>query len=211
VPETAAFATKGDLAQAMLARAFAASVPAAWVTGDEIYGNDGDLRRWLEAQDRPYVLAVARSHPVWRDGVQVRVEALVDEIPPAGWQRITVDAGSKGPRVYDWACAPLPYWTAAGATHWLLMRRSVGKPNDLAFYRAWGPDDVALEQFAQVAGRRWAIEEGFQRAKEIGLDQYEVRSWQGWHRHITLCLLAHAFLVVTRAAVSGEKGGPRPT
>ncbi len=211
VPPDVTFATKGDLAQAMLARAFAAGVPAAWVTGDESYGNDGDLRRWLEAQDRPYVLAVARSHPVWRDGVQVRVEALAADIPDDAWQRLDVGAGSKGPRVYDWACARLPYWTADGRAHWLLIRRSVAKPDALAFYRAWGSDDVAIEQLARVAGRRWAIEEGFQRAKELGLDQYEVRRWEGWHRHITLCLLAHAFLVVTRAAASGEKGGPRPT
>jgi SRSO17 transposase len=211
VPAAVAFATKGDLAQSMLARAFAAGVPAAWVTGDEVYGNDGGLRRWLEAQDRAYVLAVARSHLVWGEGVQIRVEALVADIPPDGWQRRAVGAGSKGPRVYDWACARLPYWTADGRAHWLLIRRSVAKPDELAFYRAWGSDDVAIEQLAQVAGRRWAIEEGLQRAKEIGLDQYEVRRWEGWHRHITLCLLAHAFLVVTRAAASDEKGGPLPT
>lgn len=212
VPAAVAFATKGDLAQAMLARAFAADVPAAWVTGDEVYGNDGNLRRWLETQDRPHVLAVARSHPVWRSGEQVRVDALVPELPPDGWRRLSVGAGSKGPRVSDWAGARLPYWTADGRSHWLLIRRSVTKPDELAFYRAWGPDDVALEQLAHVAGRRWAIEESVQRAKAIGLDQYEVRRWDGWHRHITLCLLAHAFLVVTRAAtVSAEKGGTMPT
>jgi SRSO17 transposase len=209
VPAAVAFATKGDLAQAMLARAFAADVPAAWVTGDEPYGNDGDLRRWLEAQERPYVLAVARSHPVWRGGVQVRVEALLTEIPNDAWRRIVVGAGSKGPRLYDWAWARLPYWTAAGWAQWLLIRRSVSKPDEVAFHRAFGRDDVTGETLAQVAGRRWAIEEGFQRAKEIGLDQYEVRRWEGWHRHITLCLLAHAFLVVTRSATaSSEKGGP---
>src|SRR5262249_43828790 len=155
--------------------------------------------------DRPYVLAVARSHPVWQAGRQVRVEVLANDVPADGWQRVVVGAGSKGPRVYDWACARLPYWTAAGRAHWLLIRRSVAKPDELAFYRVWGPDDVALAQLAQVAGRRWTIEEGFQRAKEIGLDQYEVRSWHGWHRHITLCLLAQAFLAVTRA--TAEKGG----
>jgi SRSO17 transposase len=205
VPETVVFATKGDLAQAMLARAFAAAVPAAWVTGDEPYGNDGDLRRWLETQDRAYVLAVARSHPVWRGGAQVRADALLDAIPADGWQRLAVGAGSKGPRLYDWACARLPYWTADGRAQWLLIRRSLAKPDEVAFYRAFGPDDTTTATLAQVAGRRWAIEEGFQRAKEIGLDQYEVRSWQGWHRHITLCLLAQAFLAAARAVA--EKGG----
>ncbi len=160
----------------MLARAFAAEVPAAWVTGDEVYGNDGDLRRWLEAQQRPYVLAVARSHPVWQDGVQVRVDALVPQIPADGWQRIDVGAGSKGPRLYDWACARLPYWTEDGWAQWLLIRRSVSDPEELAFYRAFGREETTVAELARVAGTRWTIEEGFQRAKAIGLDQYEVRS-----------------------------------
>ncbi len=208
VPPDVRFATKGELAQAMLARAFAAAVPAAWVTGDEIYGNDGTLRRWLEGQQRPYVVAVARSHPIWHDGVQVRVEALLAEVPEDGWQRIEVGAGSKGPRLYDWACTRLPYWTPEGWAQWLLIRRSATKPEEVAFYRAFGPETTTVADLARVAGTRWTIEEGFQRAKEVGLDQYEVRRWEGWYRHITLCLLAHAFLEVTRAAAqSGAKGG----
>jgi len=208
IPPEIGFATKGDLAQTMLARAFAADVPAAWVTGDEIYGNDGDLRRWLEGQQRPYVLAVARSHAVWQQGRQVRVDTLLADIPGDGWQRLNVGAGSKGPRVYDWACARLPYLTPEGWAQWLLLRRSVSDPENLAYYRAFGHDEVTIEELARVAGTRWVIEEGFQRTKAIGLDQYEVRSWSGWYRHITLCLLAHAFLAVTRAsAASGEKGG----
>jgi SRSO17 transposase len=207
IPATVTFATKGDLAQTMLARAFAADVPAAWVTGDEIYGNDGDLRRWLEGQQQSYVLAVARNHPVWDAGVQVRVETLVAQIPEEAWQRLEVGAGSKGPRIYDWAGARLPYLTDDGWAQWLLIRRSVSDPGDLAFYRAFGPEDTSVAELARVAGTRWVIEEGFQRAKAIGLDQYEVRSWQGWYRHITLCLLAHAFLAVTRATAAGAKGG----
>lgn len=211
IPPEVGFATKGDLAQTLLARAFAAGVPAAWVTGDEIYGNDGDLRRWLEEQQRAYVLAVARSHPIWDGGVQVRVETLVDQIPEDGWQRLELGAGSKGPRIYDWACARLPYLTEGGWAQWLLLRRSVSDPHDLAFYRAFSPETTPIAALARVAGTRWIIEEGFQQAKAIGLDQYEVRSWQGWHRHITLCLLAYAFLAVTRAAAEGEKGGMSPT
>jgi SRSO17 transposase len=209
VPAEVRFATKGELAQAMLARAFAADVPSVWVTGDEIYGNDGGLRRWLEGEGRPYVLAVARSHSVWQDGVQVPAETLLATIPEAGWQRIDVGAGSKGPRIYDWACGQLPYLTEDGWAQWLLIRRSVSQPEELAFYRGFGRAGTTLEELAQVAGTRWAIEEGFQRAKEIGLDQYEVRRWAGWHRHVTLCLLAHAFLAVTQAAAQCDgKGGP---
>jgi SRSO17 transposase len=210
VPPEVTLATKGDLAQTMLARALAADVPAAWVTGDEIYGNDGDLRRWLERAAHPYVLAVARSHPVWQDGVQVRADSLLATIPGQGWQRIDVGAGSKGPRLYDWACGRLPYETEAGWAQWLLIRRSVSQPEEVAFYRAYGREATTLAELARVAGTRWTIEEGFQRAKEVGLDQYEVRRWEGWHRHITLCLLAHAFLEVTRAAAAGGKGGATP-
>jgi SRSO17 transposase len=218
VPSEVSFATKGELARAMLARAFAAEVPAAWVTGDEPYGNDGELRRWLEAQRRPYVLAVARSHPVWAavDGGprQVRADDLVATIPEGGWQRLDIGAGSKGPRVFDWARGRLPFRTEEGFAQWLLIRRSVSRPAELAFYHASGPAETPVEVLARVAGTRWAIEEGFERAKgEVGLDQYEVRSWAGWHRHVTLCLLAHAVLAVTRAAAnaSREKGALPPT
>jgi SRSO17 transposase len=207
VPPDVRFATKGELAKTMLERAFAAAVPAAWVTGDEVYGNDGALRRWLEGERRPYVLAVACSHAVWDGGVQVRVDALVGQIPAEAWQRLDVGAGSKGPRRYDWACARLPYGTEDGWAQWLLIRRSLPDPTELAFYRAFGPEETTIAELARVAGTRWTIEESFQRAKAIGLDQYEVRRWEGWYRHITLCLLAYAFLEVTRAEATDAKGG----
>lgn len=208
IPPEVPFATKSDLAQAMLARAFAAGVPAAWVTGDEVYGNDGDLRRWLEGAQRPYVLAVACSHSVWQGGVRMRADALIGAIPGEGWARIDVGAGSKGPRLYDWACGRLPYLAQDGGAQWLLIRRSVAKPEEVAYYRAFAPEETPIADLARVAGTRWVIEEGFATAKgEVGLDQYEVRRWDGWHRHVTLCLLAHAFLEVTRAAIPAEKGG----
>jgi len=213
VPEAVRFATKGDLAQEMLGRAFAAQVPAAWVTGDEVYGNDGALRRWLEAEGRPYVLAVACSHAVWQAGVQLRVDALLEHVPRNAWRRIDVGAGSKGPRLSDWACARLPYGTEAGWAPWLLIRRSVAKPEELAFYRAFGRAETTVAELARVAGTRWVIEEGVARAKgEVGLDHYEVRRWDAWHRHVTLCLLAHAFLEVTRTAThAGAKKGATTT
>ena len=117
---------------------------------------------------------------------------------------------SKGPRLFDWACGRLPYRTEGGVAQWLLIRRSVSRPEELAFYHASGPVETPVDVLARVAGTRWAIEEGFERAKgEVGLDQYEVRSWAGWHRHVTLCLLAHAFLAVTRASANDRaaKGG----
>ena len=135
-------------------------------------------------------------------------------VPGDGWQRIDVGAGSKGPRVFDWACGRLPFRSAEGWAQWLLIRRSLARPEELAFYHAYGPAETPVAALARVAGTRWVIEEGFERAKgEVGLDQYEVRSWAGWHRHVTLCLLAHAFLAVTRAAANagGDKGAPAAT
>jgi SRSO17 transposase len=215
VPDDVSLHTKPHLARRMLARAFAAGVPAAWVTGDAVYGNDGQFRRWLEGEEQPYVLAVARSHMVWADGlVQRRVEALVADLPDEAWHRIDVGAGSKGPRVYDWACGRLSYVTAEGWAQWLLVRRSLSEPEDLAYYRVFALADTPLAVMARVAGTRWSIEEGFERAKgAVGLDQYEVRKWDAWYRHITLCLLAHAFLEVTRAAANATaaKGGSRTT
>ena len=208
IPEAVRFATKPQLARALLARTFAAAVPAGWVTGDEVYGNDGGLRRWLEGEQRPYVLAVACSHVVWDRGAQVRVDALVDQIPPEGWQRIDVGAGSKGPRLSDWACARLPYGTAAGWAPWLLLRRSVSDPTEIAYYRAFGSEATPVGELARVAGRRWTIEGCLEEAKgEVGLADYEVRRWDGWYRHVTLALLAHAVLAVTRAAAA-KRGGP---
>lgn len=211
IPAAVRFQTKPGLARQMLARAFAAGVPAAWVTGDAVYGNDGQFRRWLESEQRAYVLAVARSHMVWTAGFrQRRVGTLVAELPAEAWHRLVVGAGSKGPRVYDWACGRLPYVTDPGWAQWLLVRRSIADPNELAFYRVFAPADTPLPELARVAGSRWSIEEGFERAKgDVGLDHYEVRTWDAWYRHITLGLLAHAFLEVTRARANfaAAKGG----
>ncbi len=210
VPETIAFATKGELAKRMLARAFAAQVPAAWVVGDTIYGGD-DLRRWLEAQGRPYVLAVPCTHGLWTAGQQVEAQALVAGLPDAAWARLSAGEGSQGPRWYDWACLALPYDAPSGMAHWLLARRGIGDPSERAYYRICGPAEMTPAALVRVAGCRWCIETAFEEAKGlVGLDQYEVRKWAAWHRHITLALLAHAALVVTRArAAAEEKGAAR--
>ncbi len=211
IPPTVPFATKPALARTMLARAFAADVPAAWVTGDSVYGSDSKLRFWLQAEHRPYVLAVTGAHHIWDGGVQRRVAGVVADLPEDAWQRLTVGAGSKGSRIFDWALARLPYDTESGFGQWLLVRRSLREPAELASYRVFGPEATTLAEMARIAGTRWVIEEGFARAKgEVGLDQYEVRRWDGWYRHITLCLLAHAFLEVTRATANdatAKKGG----
>jgi len=209
VPDTVAFATKPQLAQRMLARAFAAGVPAAWVTGDELYGNDTDLRRWLEQTHHPYVFAVAGSHPIWHTGSQERADALIASLPDIRWGTLSCGAGSQGERWYDWACIQLLYDRVGEMQHWLLIRRGRSDPSELAYFRAYGPETISLETLVRVAGMRWAIEENFEDAKElVGLDQYEVRKWRAWYRHITLALLAYAYLEVTRRQLrDGQKGG----
>ncbi len=208
VPEAVRFATKGELAQRMLARAFAAGIPAAWVAGDTIYGSD-ELRRWLEGQGRHYILAVPCTHGLWTAGRQVKAQALADGVPDAAWARLSAGDGSQGPRWYDWACLALPYATRPGTAQWLLVRRSVGDPTERAYYRVYGPADTTVDALARVAGRRWCIETAFEDAKGlVGLDQYEVRKWEAWHRHVTLSLLAYAALVVARTgATAGEEKG----
>ena len=200
----------------MLARAFAAGVPAAWVTGDEVYGDDGRLRAWLEEQERAYVLAVSCDQRVWSDGRHQRVGCAFAALPAGAWERLSAGEGSQGPRLYDWAWVPLASRRRPGTAQWVLARRSLSDPTEVAYYRAYGPAGTPLAALVRVAGARWAIEEGFERAKDlVGLDQYEVRRWRAWYRHITLALLAHAYLEVTRAqataapgARTAEKRGP---
>jgi SRSO17 transposase len=185
-------------------------VSAAWVVGDEIYGDDGALRRWLETARRAHVLAVSCSHAIWHGGRAERADALVAGLPAAAWATLSAGAGSQGERLYDWACLQLPYERAPGTARWLLVRRSLSDPTELAYYRAFGSAGTPLPALVRVAGLRWAIEEGFEDAKgAVGLDQYEVRTWTAWHRHVTLVVLAHAYLEATRrAANADQKGGP---
>ena len=211
VPEGVVFCTKAQLAQQMISRAVAAGVPFGWVTGDTVYGNDRKLRRWLEEQGRPYVLAVKNNEPLWvdteRNTAQVAARQLVQQIPADRWQRLSAGEGSKGPRLYDWGWLPIGFWSAPDQGHWLLVRRSIADPEDLAYYACFGVGDVSLADLVRVAGTRWIIEDAFKEAKqEVGLDEYEVRRWVGWYRHITLALLAHAFLAVIRSYAAGGDG-----
>jgi SRSO17 transposase len=206
VPEAVRFATKGTLARTLLQRAFAAGVPAAWVVGDTTYGADPGLRPWLERQRRAYVLGVPKTHRVWRGAQQQSADAAIADLPARAWARCSAGEGSQGPRRYDWARIPLAGECAAGWGRWLLARRSLSDPTELAYYRVFAPSGTPLAEAVRAAGSRWAIEEGFERAKgEVGLDQYEVRRWDAWHRHITFALLAHAYLEVTRLAANEEE------
>jgi SRSO17 transposase len=201
VPEEVGFRTKPQLARVMLQRALDAGVPASWVTADEAYGGDPALRRFLEDRGLSYVLAVKCTE--WlgpADGsARATAEQLAAALPAEQWVACSAGHGAKGRRLYDWARVELAAPASADFTRWLLMRRS-RHDGELAFYACFAPAATSLVGLVRVAGIRWAIEESFQQAKgEVGLDHYEVRRWPGWYRHITLALLAHAFLTVTRA------------
>lgn len=215
IPDEVVGATKPELAKAMLQRAFEGSAQAAWVTGDAAYSAYG-LRSWLEDKRQPHVFAVASNFHVWTWGNQgprqLQVKGIVDEFDEADWQRLSAGKGSKGERLFEWAWVSTSELMVGGSAvglgpvieegfeRWVLARRSLDDPTDLAYFTVFAPQTTPLESVVQVAGSRWAIEVGFKTAKgEVGLDQYEVRSWTGWYRHITLALLAHAFLVTIQA------------
>jgi SRSO17 transposase len=202
IPEGVGFATKPALATRMLARALDAGVPAAWVTGDEVYGADPTLRAELERRGIGYVLAVACDHPVVAAGDTYRADALLKRIPARAWQQVSAGQGAKGHRYYDWAFIALDGTPSPGGPagqRWLLVRRN-RRTRELAFYHCWTPRPVSLSILVRVAGRRWTIEERFQTGKGLcGLDQHQVRRWRSWYRWTTLAMLAHAFLVVLAA------------
>ena len=214
IPPDVAFATKPRLAERMLKRAWRAGFRASWVTGDAVYGNDVHFRRTLESNGQPYVLAVRCDQRLWVDSRQIRVDRIAEGFAAKAWRKASAGAGSKGPRWYDWAVRPFGAVDERGWRLWLLVRRSRERRDERAYYLCRGPAATPWRDLARVAGARWAVEECFERAKgECGLDEYEVRSWTGWHRHVTLSMFALALLTVIRAravAAPGprKKGGP---
>jgi SRSO17 transposase len=213
IPDEVGFQTKPQLGQAMLARALAAGVPFGWVTGDTVYGGDRRLRVWLEEHAIRHVMAVKCTEPVWtltdRGPGQVAAQDLIAEVEPAQWLRISVGDGSKGKRFYDWTRVPLWRWGwPANVGFWLLARRSLSDPGELAYYVCFAPADTPLVTLVQVAGCRWRVEEAFEQAKgEVGLDHYQVRQYPAWYRHITLAMAALAFLAATRARLPDAADG----
>jgi SRSO17 transposase len=207
VPAAVTFATKPELGRAMLERAFAAAVPCAWVVGDSVYGADHRLRRTIERHGCGYVLTITSAQ---RLGLKTVADWLED-LPAKAWRRLSAGDGAKGPRLYDWAW--LPYAGAPeGWQKGLLIRRKLGQPDHFTFYLTLAPAGTSLAELVRVAGTRWTVEACFEGAKgEVGLDQYEVRTWTAWHRFVTLALLAHAYLAVTRLVASRDeaavKGG----
>ncbi len=239
VPADVVFQTKPAQALAMLRHAWEIGVPMRWVAGDEIYGEATELRDGIAASGRWYVLAVRTVMPVWTEHplvvepeLQVRgrprtrarlaegapsampVKEVVARWSESRWQSLTVAEGEKGWITYDWACQrvvesrdQLP-----GPDAWLIARRSLSDPTDIAYYLSNAPADTPLLKLAQVASTRYTVEQCIEEAKsETGLDEYEVRYWHSWHRHITLSMMAHAWLAAVRWKATEKKGGPSPS
>jgi len=222
VPEEVGLRTKPALAREMLGRILDAGVSAAWVVADSVYGDTRRLGMFLEEREQPYVLALSGKAHVWAGFYQHRVGAVLDSLrqgellPEEGWKRVSAGEGSKGPRLYDWLRLPLNPPMREGFERWLLVRRSTENPEDLTAYTVFCAEGTTLGTLARAAGSRWRVEIGFEEAKgEVGLAHYEVRSWHGWYRHVTLALFAHAFLAAIRAEgqdlEASQKGGPKPT
>ena len=212
VPDEVGMRTKPELAKEMLRRALVdGGVKVSWVVADSVYGDSRRLGMFLEEREQPYVLALSGKAHVWSGFYQHRVSTLLHalregELQPGetkeeeGWKRLSAGEGSKGPRLYDWLRLALNPPMQEGFERWLLVRRSIEEPEDLSAYTVFCAEGTTLEALAKVAGSRWRVEMGFEEAKgEVGLAHYEVRSWDGWYRHITLSLFAHAFLAAIRA------------
>jgi SRSO17 transposase len=214
IPEEVTFTTKPALAGRMIGRALEAGLPCAWVVGDEIYGSDRRLRMDLERREQPFVLAIRSNEKLWAvlDGRlgQHAASRLAAALPRQAWRCLSAGAGSKGERLYNWARLRLTRLQEPPWEHWLLVRRNRKDPKDLAYYVVFGPDRTTLATLAQVAGRRWAIEECFEVAKqEVGLADYEIRSWHGWYRHVTLAMLALGLLTAMRVKLNAAARGKR--
>src|SRR3989440_8991168 len=234
VPEEVGFATKPEQAMAMLERAWEQGVPMRWVTGDEVYGDSPRLRETIQAHGRFYVLAVSANTRVWTERPEVEepaeqtggrprrtarvakgaakarmVSEVIATLPKSACKRLAVVEGEKGMITYSWARVrvvesrdQLP-----GPDVWLLARRSPSAPDKLSYYLAYAPSKTSLQTLVRVASTRYTVEQCIEEAKgETGLDEYEVRFWHSWYRHITLSMMAHAWLASIRRQEQEKKG-----
>ncbi|CAN5657383.1 IS701 family transposase [soil metagenome] len=211
VSQEVVFESKIELAEDMLDRAFEAQVPARWVVADSFYGRSGAFRGWLEERGQPYAVMVPKTNAVPLDGRKKKIEQLVEQLPEDAYSEVTPAQDTGKRRPWEWACIELSEDSEDedhGMRRWLLVRRGHEDPEDIAYWLAYGPPQTPTSDLVRVCDARWTIEECFSQAKgEVGLDQYEVRRWDAWHRYVTLCLLAHAFLAVTRLAAHTEEEG----
>lgn len=199
IPPERKFFSKPKLAKVMMERILSSGLAFKWATGDSVYGDDRGLRIWLEEKGKAYVFAVSGKEYVDVGFHQYRVSDILASVPSKGWVRMSAGDGSKGPRLYDWLLLEINPPENEGWKKWLLVRRSVHDPQELKAHVACAPAKTELSELVRIAGIRWAIEVSFEDAKqETGLDEYEIRSFTGWYRHITLSMFAYALLSVLK-------------
>lgn len=222
-PGTITFATKPKLAMGLITRAIADDVPFAWIAADSVYGV-GDVETALRRAGKGYVLGVNANHAFksWHPDVHLAGEArdIADAFPADAWVRLSAGHGTKGERLYDWIYQPLADLDAADYdalvpglwTRGMLVRRNIAD-GERAYFTTWPPHGTPIETLVQVEGARWRVEEGFETTKtELGLDHNESRSWHGWHRHVSLVMLAYAAMTAVRSkanAITPKKTKPR--
>ena len=197
MPETVIFQTKPQMALEMIKDATAAGIPYRWVTGDCVYGDYRTIRLWLENNEKCYVMNVSGKEYIWEGLKQVQVGSILKNLPNEGWFEASCGDGSKGARIYDWLTVGMNQPVSEDWKRCMLVRRSKTDPSELRAYICFGPADTPDSKFVEVAGTRWTVETCFAESKsEAGLDQYEVRSYNGWYKHITLSCVALALITV---------------
>ena len=211
IPEDADFSTKYQLAQRMIERARAARTPFSWVTADEVYGQAEPLRAYLESEKISYVMAVRRTEKVTTHASTSTAE-VISARPETQWQRMSAGDGTKGPRVSDWSTTKITDNPDTQGHWYILARRSIDDPTDLAYYFCYSNKPTKLEDLVHVAASRWTVEECFQTAKnEAGLDHYQVRDYTAWYKHMTLSMIALAFLTIIKTAEEKRGSSIRTT
>lgn len=192
----------------MLARALTSEIPCQWVTACEAYGSDHQFWLFCKENQLSYVVAITSQTHLYWNGQRMRVSEHVAQFSAEMWRQLSCGAGCKGERFYDWAYVSWPHHEQENLTRGFLVRRSLSDPIELAYYLTCCPHRTPLQRLVKVAGSRWAIEEVqplvgkrccSRQNITTGLDEYEVRNWVGWHRHIMLSMLAHATLSVIRS------------
>lgn len=197
----------------MSERLWNARVPFAWVVADTVYGGNLDLRLWLEAHRYAYVLAVACDEPVGIQTASGRKRMTVAEaeallLDAQDWHRLSTRSGTKGPRLFDWAIMPILHGWEDDGRHCLLIRRCLDDPSEKAYYFVFAPVGTPLVEMVKAIGQRWDIEECFETTKDMGLEDYEVRRFTSWYRHITLVMMVEACLASVCAAARGSTAEP---
>lgn len=210
IPAEVNFKTKQQLAIDMLKRAYDLNLRPQWVLADALYGSSYEFRKFLLEHDQDYVVAVSKQQVITSGLKRVRVDEAVKELPPEVWKKLSAGAGSKGERWYEWGWMELCWPASPGKKQFLLVRKKIGGAEDVSYYFCHAPNGIGIESLAETAGQRLQIESCFEEAKQnAGLDEYEVRSWDGWHRHITLSMIGLLLLNIFNGLGKGLPGGKK--